>query len=199
MDSLKRPPEIYAMLRVEWETEQWIRDIFMYSYDIPESAISNQFHLTVYHARRLIPGIIEKSVPVQITADVAETRFMVFTPGGENPMPGLNPGQRSVGIRLTRRNKAISHIQDLRKSLYELETPDVIGRQRTPTSAWRNAFGARHYQPHIKLLDPGSGIDRDLTKLGAIFRSEIEVIKFDLFEVKIYPGQNTRRRARSSA
>ena len=80
----------------------------------------------------------------------------------------------------TKRNRAIRHIRRLRASIYRLETPAVIG-ERTPTSAWINCFGARHYQPHIKLLRPGSGIERDLTKLREIFRSDMEWIDFDRF------------------
>lgn len=53
-----------------------------------------------------------------------------------------------------------------------------------PTTAWRSCFGARHYQPHIKLIQPGSKIDRDLTLIGNAFRSSIEGIRFDRFEIR---------------
>ena len=185
-----RPPEIYGILWVDWDTELWIRDILVYDYDVPEHTISNRLHLTVYYARRLLPGVTKKSIPVQIDADVKETRFMVLAPGGENPRLELEPSRRSVGIRLTRRNSAIKEVQTLRESMYQMEIPEIIGVNRKPTDAWSNAFGARHYQPHIKLLKPGSGISRDLTVLGEIFRSQIDVIKFNTFEVFV----NTRRR-----
>ena len=120
---------------------------------------------------------------VNIIADTIETRFMVFVPGGENPRYNIEPSERSVGIRFTRRNCAIDKIQSLRADIYRLETENVIGR-RKPTSAWRNCFGARNYQPHIKLLWPNNKIDRDLTKLGTVFRSNLDHILFDRFEVK---------------
>jgi hypothetical protein len=125
---------------------------------------------------------------------------MVLAPGGENPRPELEPSRRSVGIRLTRRNRAIDHIQRLRASIYQFETSEIIGT-RKPTSAWTNCFLARHYHPHVKLLWPGSGIDRDLTKLGEIFRSDLEWIEFDRFEVRCGPtdprleDMSLRRRA----
>ena len=181
----RSPPEIYALLFVDHESEQLIRDVLMYDHKIEEHAIVNRLHLTAYYARRLIPGIEMKSVDKNVDVDVSETRFMVLAPGGENPRPELEPSQRSVGIRLTRRNKARASIQSLRESLYRLETPEVIGYSRRPTDAHTNAFGARHYQPHIKLLKPGSGIDRDMTALGTAFRSEVEVIRFDRFEIRV--------------
>jgi hypothetical protein len=82
---------------------------------------------------------------------------MILAPGGENPRPELEPSQRSVGIRLAKRNHAIDKIQHLRARIYRLETPAVIG-ERKRTSAWTNCFEPRHYEPHIKLLRPGSGI-----------------------------------------
>ena len=190
MRNRNRPPEIYGLLWVDRDTQLWIRDILVYDYAVPEDSIANRLHLTVYYARRLLPGVTKKSIPVQIDADVRETRFMVLAPGGENPRPELEPRRRSVGIRLTRRNSAIDEIQTLRESMYRFEISEVIGVNRKPTSAWSNAFGARHYQPHIKLLKPGSGISRDLTVLGEIFRTEIEFIRFNAFEVLV----NTRRR-----
>ena len=182
-------PEIYALLFVDHESEQFIRDILMYDHGVEEQAIANRLHLTVYYARRLIPGIENKSADCNIDVDVSETRFMVLAPGGENPRPELEPSRRSVGIRLTRRNKARAAIQSLREQLYGLETPEVIGYSRRPTDAHTSAFGARHYQPHIKLLRPGNGIDRDMTTLGAAFRSEIEVIRFDRFEIGVNKGR----------
>ena len=134
----------------------------------------------------LSPGLFPGSRPVRIVSDALETRLMVLAPGGENPRPELEPSRRSVGIRLTKRNHAVDQIQRLRASVYRLETPTVIGK-RKPTSAWTNCFGARHYQPHIKLLRPGNGIERDLTKLGEIFRSDMEWIQFDRFEVRCGP------------
>ena len=190
MRNRNRPSEIYGILWLDWDTELWIRDILIYDYDVPEESIANRLHLTVYYARRLLPGVTKKTIPVQIEADVRETRFMVLAPGGENPRPELEPRRRSVGIRLTRRNSAVEEIQALRESLYRLETSEIIGVNRKPTRAWSNAFGARHYQPHIKLLKPGSGISRDLTVLGDIFRSQIDVIRFNTFEVLV----NARRR-----
>jgi len=173
--------DVHALL---WEA--LITELLSRECAIPQDAIQRGMHLTVYHGRRPLAGLVPGSRPVRIVSDALETRFMVLAPGGENPRPKLEPSRRSVGIRLTKRNHAVDQIQRLRASVYRLETPAVIGK-RKPTSAWTNCFGARHYQPHIKVLRPGNGIERDLTKLGEIFRSDMEWIQFDRFEVRCGP------------
>lgn len=178
--------EVYAVLRVTRRCEGVINNLLLDECDVPRHAIQHGLHLTVYYGRRPLPGLVSADRPVRMRADALETRFMVLAPGGENPRPELEPSRRSVGIRLTRRNLAIKHVQRLRESIYSLETP-AITSSRKPTSAWTNCFGARHYQPHIKLLRPGSEIDSDLTNLGEIFRSEMEWIEFDRFEVRCGP------------
>lgn len=183
--------EVYALLWVARKCETLISDLLSRECGIPRNAIQRGLHLTIYHGRRPLLGLAPGSQPVRIVADAIETRFMVLAPGGENPRPELDPCRRSVGIRLTKRNRAIDRIQRLRANIYRLETPAVVGR-RKPTSAWTNCFGARHYQPHIKVLRPGSEIDRDLTKLGEIFRSDMEWIEFDRFEIICGPTSRAR-------
>ena len=169
--------------------------MLLHECEIPRRAIQPNLHLTVYHGRRPLPGLTPGGWDNHIVADSLETRSMVLAPGGENPRPELKPRRRSVGIRLTKRNQAIGQIQSLRASIFRLETQDIIsGRKRT--SAWKSCFGARHYQPHIKLLHPGSKIEGDLKKLGDVFRSGINQIEFDRFEVRCGP---VRRQLSSSA
>lgn len=136
--------------------------------------------MATYHGRRRLPGLREMSAPAEVAVDPAETRFMVLAPGGENPRDELEPGQLSVGIRLTRRNSAIAAIQKPRKSVYRFETPAAIG-SRKRTTAWTNAFGSRRYQPRIRLLKPWSKIQRDLTPIGQAVRSAIGRIDLDVF------------------
>ena len=76
----------------------------------------------------------------------------------------------------------MSDIQGLRAEMLRLETSKVVGGRR-PSTPWRNAFGARHYQPHIKLLRPGSRIDRDLGTMGGEFRKRFESIAFGKYEI----------------
>ena len=78
------------------------------------------------------------------------------------------------------------------------ETTEVT-KSRKATTDWTNAFGARHYQPHIKLLKPGSGVDRDLTKIGDMFRDRIGRIDFGKFEIRVLndDGQRQGKRVRS--
>ena len=179
---------VYALLWVHSQCAELIGRMLR-DCEIPKKTIQRDLHLTVYHARRPLPGLVPSCKSVRIVADVLETRFMVLAPGGENPRPELDPGQRSVGIRLTRRNQAITQIQNLRAGIARLETKDIIGNRKR-SSAWVSCFGPRHYQPHIKLIRPGNKISRDLTKLGKIFRDRIGHIEFDRFEIKCGPVEN---------
>ena len=122
-----------------------------------------------------------------------ETRFMPLAPGGEIPRPHIDPAKKPVGVCLTRRNQAIDEIRALRSEMCELETPEVVG-ERQPSTAWKSCFGAKRYQPHIVFLRPESGIDRDLHPLGASFRSQIQKIEFNKYEVitRMPPGNRLR-------
>ena len=179
---------INALLWLARESEEEVRRCLVDECRVPEDTIQRGMHLTVYHGRRPLPGVALGSKATSIRAECSETRFMVFAPGGENPRKNLEPGLRSVGIRLTKRNSAIPQILELRRSIASHETDQVV-RGRSRTTDWRNAFGARSYQPHVKLIRPGSGIDRDLTVLGEILRAELSHIQFDRFEVKSGPRQ----------
>ena len=175
--------EVNAILRVSKDSEDRMRKFFSEIYGVKQNRLQADPHLTVYHARRPIPRLHEKTQPVQITANTLETRFMVLAPGGENPRGGMDPRAHSVGIRFTKRNTAIPEIQKLREQVYRLETKAVIG-MRQPTSAWTNCFGSRNYQPHIQLLRPWHKIDATLTKIGSLFRNEIDQIEFDSFQIE---------------
>jgi hypothetical protein len=54
--------------------------------------------------------------------------------------PELDPGGRSVGTRLTRRNSAFEPIQQLRREIVAYETGDLV-KGRTPTSQTRRWIG----------------------------------------------------------
>ena len=75
-------------------------------------------------------------------------------------------------------------IMAFRQRLLVYETQAVLGNRR-PSTHRTNAFGARHFQPHMALLKPGSGIDRDLTKLGKLFRDHVRDLTFDRFVIEV--------------
>ena len=180
--------EIYAMLWVTRQCEERISNVLSNSCGIKHEFIRGGLHLTVYYGREPLPGLTLKRQDVKIVADTIETRFMPMTPGGESPHSGRDPRQYAVGIRLTRRNQAIGQIQELRKNMYQLETREMIGNGKA-TTAWKSRFGSRYFQPHITLLHPNSNIDPDLTKLGKVFRSEIDVIEFGRLEIREHQGR----------
>lgn len=181
--------EVNAMLKVSKECEALIKGFFVEVCSVKPSRIKSDLHLTVYHGRRRLPGLCENTVPVDIEIATDETRFMVLAPGGENPRSEQDPGKLSVGIRVTKRNRAIADIQHLRKSVYRFENTEIIGNRKA-TTAWSSCFGSRHYQPHIQMLQPWSKVQRDLTELGDLFRSRVECIKLDRFQIE------SRRRIR---
>lgn len=195
MSSPKEHPVVYALLWLTHESESQIAD-FLLSHGIDPTSVQRGMHLTVYHARRQLHGLCIENRPVTITADMAETRLMVMAPGGERPRDDLDPRRQSVGIRLTKRNRAIDQIQALRREIYRLETPAVLGA-RKPSTPWTNAFGARWYQPHIKVIGPHAGVPRDLSLIGEALRTSLQEIQFGAFEVRYRSKQRSAPRGRT--
>ena len=182
---------IYYLLYLSFKSEEHIRKVLINDCNIPAKYIQSGMHLTLYHCRRPMPLLEMNTTYLSIESNISETRFMVLAPGGENPRPDLIPAQRSIGIRLTRRNNAIEEIIKLRRSAYQYEPEFKRGygkgkRVNGNTTDWRNAFGAFHYQPHIKLIRPGTAIDRDLGMIGDAFRKKIKKISFSKAEYKVY-------------
>lgn len=179
-------PEVYALLWLTRDSESRLTD-FLVASGLRRSAIQRGMHLTVYHARRPLPGLRLGRRNVEIVADVAETRLMVMAPGGERPRDDLDPQRQSIGLRLTKRNAAIDDIQALRGDVFRLETPEILGSRR-PTTAWQSAFGSRRYQPHVTLAGPGSGAPSDLTVIGKALRASVATLSFGSFEVRYRPA-----------
>lgn len=175
--------EVNAMLMVSEECGELIKSFFVEQCGIRRNRVKSHLHLTIYHGRRCLPGLRETTSPVDVSIETDETRFMVLAPGGENPRLELDPAELSVGIRVTKRNPAISDIQRLRRSVFKYESAEIVGNRKA-TTAWTNCFGSRHYQPHIQMLRPWSKVSRDLTELGEQFRSEIACINFDRYLIE---------------
>ena len=174
--------EINAILQVSEACESRIREWLLEYLSIRPGRIKSNLHLTTYHGRRPLPGLIECRSRLDITAPTDEMRFMVLAPGGENPRDSIDPRQHSVGLRLTRRNSAISEIQRIREQIYGRETKEIV-EGRTPTTAWTSCFGARNYQPHIQLLKPWHKVDTGLSEIGSAFRSAIHEVSFDTLTI----------------
>lgn len=185
MDARKQhTTEVWAQLFLCAEDRVRVHDFFVSEFGIKARCIVRNMHITVYHARRPMPGVVPISEPTELILSAAETRFMVLAPGGENPHPDLDPARRKVGIRVHRQSAALPFILALRERLLQHETWRVLGR-RPPSTHRSNAFGARHYQPHMAVLRAGSGIGRDLKQLGVPFRQRLGDLRFDRFEVEV--------------
>lgn len=145
--------------------------------------VHERLHLSVYHARRPLNGLMDTEEPVAIEVAADDLRFMAMTPGGENPRPEIDPAQCHVGVRVRRSSPATQVIHALRSRFFPLETLDVIG-VRKPSSHVRNAFGARHFQPHVTLIRPQNGLNSDLKEIGTACRAAVAGIQFDRFVVR---------------
>jgi hypothetical protein len=176
--------EVWAQLILSGGDSHRVREFLMRECGIKASRIVGNMHLTVYYARRPMPGVVPSTEAASVVVPATETRFMVMAPGGENPRPELEPSRRTVGIRIHRRSGAMPAIIGYRERLLAYETTSVLGK-RPPSDRRRNAFGARHFQPHVAVLRPGSGVARDLTKLGALFRTRVGELRFDRFVVDV--------------
>ena len=181
---MKSKYTLYALLWVDRESEKEISDVLINKCGIDKEHIQRGMHLTIYHSRRKLEGIKNKATYESIKSDVAETRFMVFAPGGENPKRHINPNKKPVGIRLTKRNIAIPKLLELRRSFFKYENENVLRNRRQKTSDWKNAFGSSHFQAHIVMIRPGNNINKNLTEIGKIFRQELKYISFKKFEIK---------------
>jgi hypothetical protein len=196
MADAKRHHEVWAQFLLARSDQARIRAFFVDVCGVRPDRVVQNMHLTVYHARRPLPGIVRTTEPVTFVLPAEVTRFMVMAPGGENPRPNLEPAFRKVGIRIRRNTEAMATILAYRRRLLAAETAEVLGARR-PSDHRRNAFGARHFQAHMTLLKAGSGIDRDLTKVGELFRSTFDLFKFDRFAVDVVPpGSIERQRDR---
>lgn len=170
--------EVWAYLRASPKSTRLITEFFVEEYDIKPEYIAPEMHLTIYHSRRPMPLLEESAESHIIAIRTLETRFMVLSPGGENPRPYLVLARERVGIRIKKNNYLREKIKEFRSTFFLHEDKKVLGR-RKPSTHSKNAFGARNYQPHITILLKHSGIQRTLTEVGENFRNSIETIEFD--------------------
>ena len=176
--------EVWAQLFLCAEDCDRTRHFFVSELGIKPKFVVRRPHITVYHARRPMAGLTSIAEAARIVVPVSETRFMVLAPGGENPRPELEPAARKVGIRVRRRTEGMQQILEYRDRMLSYETPSVLGTRR-PSTRKTSAFGARNFQAHMALLRAGSGIPRDLRKVGVPFRERIGSLLFDRFQVEI--------------
>jgi hypothetical protein len=173
---------VWAKLCVSRESEREVREFLAERLGFDRRGLNSGLHLTVYHARRVLPGLRGYEERADVEIDPAYLRFMVMAPGGENPRADVDPLSSAIGVRVKRSAPATEAIRGFRGRFFSYETVEVLG-SRKPSTNVRNAFGARHFQPHITLLKKDHQIDRDLTSIGEVFRSSISPIRFDRFVV----------------
>ena len=177
MTAILKTTSVWAMLHMANESERQLQAFFIEHERLKPRLVRTGLHLTVYHARRPM-GLPAFNIPASIHVAPQALRLMVMAPGGENPRPEHDPAGLNVGVRLQRADPGCQAILELREQFYPYETPEVLG-PRPPSTARSSAFGSHHYQPHVTLLRPKSGIDRDLANLGDRLRAAVPAVCFD--------------------
>jgi hypothetical protein len=171
------------MAFLDGDSEERLSSFFIDICGVKRRLIKRNMHCTVYHARRPMNGITDIEEPISITVPGKELRMMAMAPGGENPRPDIDPTNCPIGIRIRRAAGASDTIEMLRNRFIALETPDVLG-SRSRSNRFKNAFGARHFQPHITVLRTGAISNPDLSVVGSRLRDQIHEIFFDRLVVK---------------
>lgn len=147
-------PDVWAVAYVSKASARDIRNFFVNRIGLKGDALKSDLHVTVYYARRSLPSLPNREERIDIEIDPVNLRFMVMAPGGENPRPDIDVSSHEIGVRIKRTAPERSRIEELRARLYTYETPELLGDRRASDHR-RNAFGARHFQPHITLLKKG--------------------------------------------
>jgi hypothetical protein len=174
--------ETWVLLLVTDQCEQQVRQ-FLISEGMAAGKVRRNLHLTLYYARREMPSVKAGEYPLVLSVPSSNWRMMALAPGGENKRDDIQASRRSVGIRVQRTCPAAAPIFKERSVYAAHEGPDVIGARR-PSDGRKNAFGSRHFQPHISLLRPDAGHADELKPLGDRFRAQINEIAFDRVVVR---------------
>ena len=164
-------------------SEEEVQNFFRKQFYIDHKFLSQNMHITVYHSRRPMFNLEELTINCNHNTDTKDTRFMVLAPGGENPKPDLIPGERKVGIRFKKGTELRNQINIYREEIIKYEDKYVLGN-RKQSNTKRNAFGSRYFQPHMTILQSGSGIITDLTIVGEEFRELIHELNFNKYIIK---------------
>jgi hypothetical protein len=175
--------QVWALAYLDEPSERGLRSFFASRTEVVSRRIRRDLHLSVYHARRPLPGVMASERSIDFTLPVSELRLMPMMPGGENPRDDIDPTTANIGLRV-RRGAARSPIESLRGEFYPFETSHVLGR-RAPSTAKASAFGARMFQPHITVLRAGGVTQRDLQPLGDALRSAMDTLRFDRFRIDV--------------
>lgn len=174
----------YAMLFLDRDCERDLTQWFVESIGLQRRFVVKGMHLTVYHGRRRFDGLENYQEETEVKVPLVDLRFMAPAPGGENPRPDIDTTRIGIGARIHKSSSALLAIRAIRQRFYPLETADLLGPSRRASDAHNSAWGARKFQPHIKLLHGGSGIDPDLTRTGWLLRARGGALRFDRLAVR---------------
>lgn len=87
----KNQTEVWAQLLFCEKDRVRVSDFLLSVLLFKRSCVVRRMHITVYHARRPMPGLLPISEAIHLVVPVTDTRFMVLAPGGKNPKPDLDP------------------------------------------------------------------------------------------------------------
>ena len=180
----------FVLLRLSKSSEKRLSDFLVDQLNFPRSRLKRNLHITLYEARRRLEGLssFERSALIRVPSDV--WRFMVVAPGGENPRPDIDQLTRPLALRTVRTSDAYQSIQKLRSEFLAFETDKVLSGRRT-SGPRRNAFGSRHYQPHVTLIGSGHGIEGDLSEYGEVLRRQLGDLEFDKLSCRVFDNSDS--------
>ena len=113
-----------------------------------------------------------------------ETRFMVMSPGGDNPRNKKSVHRSKIGIRFTKRSPLFNELDAIRQHLSFLDN-QALPLTSSNTGRNDNAYGVKRFIPHITLINRNNNLPNNLHGLGAKFREDIREITFSDIKIEV--------------
>ena len=184
--------KLYCSLELSKTTSIEINNFFK-DWGLNEKCLFNTHHLTIYEIPILKHEVLTNNedrlqsiLSHQLKNHYAsvETRFMVMSPGGDNPNNKKSVHHSKVGIRITKRSPLFDEIDSLRQKLSFLDqqafplTSSITGRNN-------NAYGIKEYKPHVTLINRNNNLPNNLFTIGAAFREHISELIFSEIKLEV--------------
>ena len=166
---------------------------FLKKWGVSEKCLFQSHHLTIYEIPLLkfsefslneskILQIHEVQMNRTYLSD--ETRFMVMSPGGDNPKNKKSVHRSKIGIRFTKRSALFNELDAIRKHLSFLDN-QAIPLTSSKTGRNDNAYGIKRFIPHITLINRNNNLLNNLYDLGAAFREHLPEITFSDIKMEV--------------
>ena len=184
--------KLYCSLELCKSTSIEINKFFK-DWGLNEKCLFNTHHLTIYEIPILkhdvltknedqLQSILSHQLINQYSSD--ETRFMVMSPGGDNPNNKKSVHRSKVGIRFTKRSPLFDELDSLRQKLSFLDN-QALALLSSTTGRNSNAFGIKNFKPHLTLINRNNNLPNNLFEIGAAFREHISELIFSEIKLEV--------------